>query len=310
VQKKLVVLGGSAGSLNTFISVLRDLDKNFPAAVIVILHMRARVHSSLDKILARSSALPVSSIEDGIATECGKVYVAVPDRHIVVGRDHLHLSRGPKEGLNRPSINVAFRSAAAVYGPEVVGVLLSGMLDDGAAGLLEIVKHGGVAMVQDPEDTKFPSMPTAALQNMPIHYCLRADEIATRLNRLAEGKESPKLLTGHLEESSLPEIFSGFTCPECHGPLFVNGANGKGFRCRVGHAFSLPSLLEESAVTQERRMYEALVALEEGAALAELSAKTLKTSSKTQLMEEAQQLRNQAAAVRKMLEERNVPTIE
>lgn len=310
MQKKVVVLGGSAGSVNTFISVLHDLDKDFPAAVIVVLHLRSRMNSSLDKILARNSALPVQNAEDGVTIERGKVYVAVPDRHILVGKHHVHLSRGPKEGLNRPSINVAFRSAAAAYGPEVVGVLLSGMLDDGAAGLLEIVKHGGVAMVQDPKDTEFPSMPTAALQNMPIHYCLRASEIAAMLNRLVEGKESPRLLTTHLEENSLPEIFSGFTCPECHGPLFGNAANGNGFRCRVGHAFSLPSLLEESAVTQERRMYEALVALEEGAALAELSAKTLKTASRTQLKGEAQQLRHQAAVVRKMLEERNVSTIE
>jgi two-component system chemotaxis response regulator CheB len=309
LPRKLVVLGGSAGSLNTLICVLQGLGKDFPAAVIVVLHLRARPRSSLERVLAPKTSLPVLRVEDGASLEPAKVYVAVPDRHILVGRDHMHLSRGPKEGLHRPSINVTFRSAAAAYGPEVVAVLLSGLLDDGAAGLLEIVQHGGVAIVQDPEETAFPSMPIAALQDMPIHYCLRAGEIGPMLKKLVEGKENPQLLTKHLEENSLPEIFSGFTCPECRGPLFGN-KNGKEFRCRVGHVFSLPSLLEESTSTQERKMYEAIVALEEGASLADLSAATLKSQPRSQLLEEAQQLRHQAGVIRKMLEERKVPTLE
>jgi two-component system chemotaxis response regulator CheB len=309
VQRELIVIGGSAGSVSALTGLIHKLSGELPAAVVVIVHLRARLHSSLPGVLQRATALPVVAAADGQRMEKGKVYVAIPDRHVLVANNHFHLSRGPKEGLHRPSINATFRSAAAAYGPGVIGVLLSGMLDDGAAGLWEITRHGGVAIVQDPSDTEFPSMPLAALQDSPVHYRLPASEIGPLLNKLVAGGEAPDVVKPSPEEDFMPEPFSGFSCPECNGPLFKNQKGPSQFRCLVGHAFTLPSLLEESSSAQERKIYEAVVALEQGAALAEYAVDKVDLKFRGQLIDEAAQLRSHATAIRKLLESRNEPPI-
>jgi len=304
-KREIVVIGGSAGSLDAIKVVLNHFAADLAAAVIVVIHLRARERSFLAQALSLACPLPVLSVADHQRIEKGKVYVAILNHHVIVAKDHFHLSQGPKEGLHRPSINVTFRSAAESYKDGVVGVLLSGMLDDGASGLWEIVKQGGVAIVQDPADAMFPSMPIAALQDTPIQYTLPATRIGPMVNKIVSGQEEPPM--SHVSSNYEPsmERFSGFTCPECRGPLYEKNTGLLEFRCRVGHTFSLPSLLEEGTNTQERKMYEAMVALSEGSDMARYAAEHSPEPNK-QLSAEADQLRSYSDAIRRMIEDRKV----
>lgn len=307
VTRDLILVGGSAGSFGVLKKIVEGLPKEFPAAVCVVVHMSPRARSEL-AFLLNGGALRASDAAEGASLEPGHVYVAPPDRHLLIGNHHMHLSRGPKEGLHRPSINIAFRSAAQTYGPRVIGVLLSGMLDDGASGLWEIARHGGVTVIQDPHEAEFPSMPLNALQDAPVHFRLQSDEIAPVLRRLVAGESVSAPLPDINGRS--PEHFSGFTCPECRGPLYRHELSPSlvEFRCRVGHVFSAGILLEEHTSTQERKLYEAIVALEEGAGLAEFIAAKSRDEKRDQLLNEAKQLRRQSAQIRAMIEERLMPS--
>jgi two-component system chemotaxis response regulator CheB len=247
----------------------------------------------------------VAQASEGAPIRKGTIYVAPPDRHLIISRDHIHLSRGPKEGLQRPSINVAFRSAATAYGNRVIGVLLSGMLDDGAAGIWEIGRRGGVTIVQDPVEAPFPSMPLNALRDAIVHHTLTVSEIGRLLGRLVHEEIEPRSPGEHPPERTM-DRFSGFTCPECRGPLYENGQPAES-RCRVGHVMSLRTLLDEHTSVQERKLYEAIVALEEGADLAERMAKAGNGAEEHELRKEADQLRRNAEVFRRVIEERAMP---
>ncbi len=307
-EREIVVIGGSAGALDPLMEICRSLPADLPAAVFVVLHSPARARNLLADILGELGPLPAVQAAEGDAIVHGRIYVPAPDRHLVIGRDHVHLSRGPKEGLQRPSINMTFRSAARVYGERVVGVLLSGMLDDGASGLWEITGHNGITVVQDPEEAPYPSMPASALKDVPVDYRLAAHEIGPLLNSLVRGRRVP--LQQRNRASGNGERFSGFTCPECHGPLWLNHAGPSEFHCRVGHTFSMKTLLNEQTVLQERKLYEAMLSLEEGAELAEMALPEMAKDRRGALMQEAAQLREHAATIRRMLEERDPATLE
>jgi two-component system chemotaxis response regulator CheB len=151
----MIVMGGSAGSIQALKRVVSDLPAGLPASVFVVVHTRAREYSALAEVFNYAGELRSVSAEDGQQIEDGNIYVAPPDHHMLIAGDHIHLSRGPKEGLHRPSINATFRTAAACCDGRVVGVLLSGLLDDGASGLWEIVQNHGVSIVQEPREAKF-----------------------------------------------------------------------------------------------------------------------------------------------------------
>jgi two-component system chemotaxis response regulator CheB len=310
MKRDLIVIGGSAGSLTVLTHVLGDLPSDLNAAVCVVVHTSPRGRSQLADILGCRSKLPVANAVDGDVLERGRIYVAPPDRHLLIANGHFHLTRGPKEGLQRPSINVTFRSAAHSRGERVIGLLLSGMLDDGASGLWEIAHHGGVALIQDPNDAEFPSMPLSALQDAPVHHRLRSDEMSSMLQRLVAGEDAANVLTDG--DSRSPDQFSGITCPECRGPLFRRDITARlsEFRCRVGHIFSPEVLLAEHTSTQEKKLYEAQLALQEGADLAEYMAARVASDQRERYMEEAAQLRQYAAGIRDMIENRTMPAIE
>jgi two-component system chemotaxis response regulator CheB len=305
----LVVIGGSAGAIEALEQLVTRLSGDLQAAVFVVTHLSPRAKSWLPEILKRKSALPVREAQDGERVENGNLYVAPPDRHLLIANGHVHLTRGPKEGLQRPSINVTFRSAATTYGPRVIGVLLSGMLDDGAAGLWEIAQHGGVAIVQDPDEAKFPSMPVSALLDVSVHYRLEARRIGIVVSELVSGERpAPKMPTTNGNKEG-GEHFSGFTCPECRGPLYKLDKPGPPeFKCRVGHVLSLGALINEATSTQERKLYEAIVALQEGADIAEYASRQSDQTERGKLRAEAQQLREHAAAIKRMLETRAMPS--
>jgi two-component system chemotaxis response regulator CheB len=306
---ELVLIGGSAGSLTAIREIVSAFPANMPAAVIVVVHMSPRGKSVLPTLLEREGGLPARQLNDGDKLEPANIYVAVPDRHVVVAEGHVHLSRGPKEGLHRPSINVTFRSAAMAYGPRAIGILLSGMLDDGAAGLWEIANHGGITIIQDPAEAPYPSMPLNALRDAKIDFTLRVGEIGRVINELVRGNSVPKKPEMHLDHGN-EETFSGFTCPECRGPLYLMRRTGPTeFRCRVGHVMSLGTLLEEGTSTQERKLYEAIVALQEGADVAEFAAKRASGLESDQFREEAQKLRDYAEAIKQIIERRPMPKL-
>jgi len=307
--RDIVVIGGSAGGIEAVQRVLGSMPPGLPAAVFVAVHLSPRGKSFLAKILDRHGALPAHEAANGARIEPGHVYVAPPDRHLMIAEDHIHLTRGPKEGLHRPSINVMFRSAASTYGPRVIGILLSGMLDDGAAGLWEIARHGGTAIVQDPAEAAFPSMPMNALQDAKVDFTLRAAEIGKVVGQIVnEEMEIPD--RDDPGQEPVPLEFSGFTCPECRGPLYTKKKPGPlEFRCRVGHVISFDTLMDEDSSMQERKLYEAMVALQEGADLAELAAGRVTGGEREAFMRESAQLHNYADTIRLMIERREVPSV-
>jgi CheY-like chemotaxis protein len=184
-KTRIVVIGGSAGSLIPLQLVLTALPAGIGAAVFVVEHMPANSSSQLPEILSVDSLLPVHFATDRKSIAPGRIYVAPSDTHMVLERGRVRLQRSPKDPYNRPAINVLFRSAAAVYASSVVGILLSGLLSDGVAGLWDIKNAGGVAIVQDPAEAAFPDMPRNALESVVVDYCLPAAHIGRQIVQLA-----------------------------------------------------------------------------------------------------------------------------
>jgi len=237
------------------------------------MHLPPQGSSVLPAILSRASKLPALPVVDGEALAPGHIYVCPPDHHVVVGRQELALTHGPRENGHRPAIDVLFRTAALSYGPAAIGVILSGTLDDGAAGLAVIKQHGGIAVVQDPEDAAYAGMPRAALERVEADHVCPLRDLGPLLARLAGGDPSPALagaaMPDPLLEVPIPEEHaSGFICPDCGGALWAVDEGGvPRYRCRVGHAFSEDSLLSVQGDEVESALWAALRSLEERAAL-------------------------------------------
>lgn len=307
--RDIIVIGASAGGVEALQYLIRTLPPDLPASVFVIMHVAPRSRSMLPDILDASGPLPAAHAEDGANIEPGRIYVAPPDRHLVIEPGHVHLGFGPKEQHQRPCINVSFRSAALAYGVRVAGVVLTGQLDDGTAGLWEIKRRGGVAVVQHPEEAAFPSMPLSALRDVEVDYTVRLTDLPPLLVRLAQADQKPKetvKTTQSTGEQPMEPKLTDLTCPECRGTIWeVSRGGGVEFRCRVGHAYSARSMLVEHFVAQERIMWSAIVAMEEGAALARRLEQYLEPELQEQLSSEARQRQEQAASLRRVLSERH-----
>jgi two-component system chemotaxis response regulator CheB len=249
--------------------------------------------SRLPDVLQRAGPLDATAALDGAPLERGRIYIAPPDSHLLIEPGRLRLSRGPKENRTRPAINPLFRSAALHYGPRVLGVILSGALDDGTPGLWTVKDRGGIAVVQDPADALVASMPGSAIVNVDVDYVLPSYEIAPMLARLVEQPvelssiPAPRGDTHDLKRevaiASVEEdahwhserygVPSRFGCPECGGVLWGAAASGpQTMRCEVGHAYSLDTLEEEQTDAVERALWAAVRALEDKAELAALRA--------------------------------------
>jgi two-component system, chemotaxis family, protein-glutamate methylesterase/glutaminase len=279
-----VVVGASAGGVEALIDLAASLPGDLPAAVFVVLHLPATGTSALPEILGRHGPLPAGHVRDGVPIQPRRIYVAPPDHHVLLRTGHVHLSRGPREHGHRPAVDPLFRSAAREYATRVVGVVLSGALDDGTAGLLAIKSRGGIAVVQDPADALYPGMPGNALQQVEVDHVLPAAAMGELLARLiADSAEAPAdpAPTGmrvevEMEGFSLeafegdhPGRPSGFSCPDCHGVLWqIRDGGLQRYRCRVGHAWSPESLLTRQSEALEAALWIALRSLEERAALA------------------------------------------
>ncbi|HEX8115863.1 MAG TPA: chemotaxis protein CheB, partial [Pyrinomonadaceae bacterium] len=252
-----MVIGASAGGVEALSAIVAGLPADFPAAVFVVLHTSPQSPCILAGILDRAGPLPARYAEDRERIAPGRVYVAPPDRHLVVEPTRVRLTLGPKENRFRPAVDPLFRSAAQTYGPRVVGVILTGNLDDGTSGLLAIKQLGGTAVVQDPREAFSPSMPLSALEHVEVDYRLPLREIAPRLVRLAtsqadeveEVREVPEKMEIEVRiakedratEAGVLKLGepSNYACPDCHGVLLRMKAEGPmRFRCHTGHAFT------------------------------------------------------------------------
>jgi two-component system, chemotaxis family, protein-glutamate methylesterase/glutaminase len=278
----IIVIGASAGGVQALAEVVEGLPEDLPAAVFTTIHLGAG-RSALPEILTRSGRLPAGHPVHGEPIRRGRIYVAPPDRHLQVGSGHLLVARGPRENGTRPAIDVLFRSAAQTYGPRVVGVVLTGNLDDGTAGLLEVKARGGITVVQDPAEADYPGMPQNALQSVPVDYVAPLAEIGALLARLARepAAESahPVAGTGELLGESGEDFGkpSGFTCPDCGGGLWEwQEGELTRYRCRTGHAFSPESLAAEQEGALDTALWVALRALEENADLSRRMANRMR----------------------------------
>jgi two-component system chemotaxis response regulator CheB len=275
VLGRVVGIGASAGGVDALIRLLRNIEADLPAALLVVLHVPATGRSLLAPILDRQTALDVRVAEDGDALAPGRVYVAPPDRHLIVADGQIRLERGPKENAVRPAVDPMLRSLAASYGEHSVAVVLSGALGDGSSGALAVKLAGGTVIVQDPDDATVPSMPESALRAVgKADAVLAATEIGPALVRLADGTRATRedltvaskadpIEEGPDRPSGPP---TGFTCPECQGPLWqVEEGDLVRYLCRVGHGYSEESLIIEQGSAVEAALWSALEALEERA---------------------------------------------
>jgi len=278
--RHLVVVGGSAGSVEALIKLVGALPGDFPAAVLIAMHVAPEARSMLPRILTRAGPLPAEHARDGERIEAGRIYIAPPDHHLLVTGGHIHLSRGPRENGHRPAADPLFRSAAHSFGPRVTAVVLSGGADDGAAGLVTVKELGGVAVAQDPHGALHPSMPESAIDTGLVDEVLDVSDIWQLLVARTTDPVPGSMGPGETDEPDEPESRrqlpadepagrpSSYTCPECHGTLFeVEDKRFQRYRCRIGHAYSPKSLEADQAKAVEDVLWTAVRALEERQAL-------------------------------------------
>lgn len=283
-KKDIIVVGASAGGVQALQTLVAGLPQNLDASIFVVLHIAPSDRSLLAGILQRCTALPVIAPEDGMPIEKGRIYVGQPDHHLLIEEGRIRITRGPKENRHRPSVDALFRSAAYCCGARVIGVVLTGNLDDGTAGLWAVKERGGTAVVQDPQDAPHPSMPESALRYVSADHVVPLAEIAPLLARLsresvvATGELMPKELEietaiakgsqGMDREILTLGPVSPYTCPECQGVLVMLKDGGvPRFRCHTGHCYSVATLLAEMTESIEDSFWSAIRAVEESVLL-------------------------------------------
>jgi two-component system, chemotaxis family, protein-glutamate methylesterase/glutaminase len=303
----------------------------FPAPILVVLHVPAHSPSMLALILARQGPLIVKEAEDGEPLQNGVIYVAVPDHHLLVDADGtIKVARGASENRHRPAVDPLFRSAAVAFGSRAVGVVLTGALDDGTAGLVAIKLAGGIAVVQDPHDAMYPSMPQSALDHVDVDYCVNLTDLAGQLDRIVREPPPPprkfdfrqmqfekriaEMDSGQMQQDERPGQPSAYSCPDCGGVLWEieEGAFTR-YRCRVGHAYAPETMLSAQDERLEEALWTALKTLEESARLSHRLAVSEGSRGHDWIVkrfrQREQEARDQAEVIRRFLarEEAEVP---
>ena len=300
--------------------------------MLVVLHVAPGAPSVMPQILARAGALTVRAVEHGETIRAGRVYVAPPDRHLVMEGRRVALVRAPRENGHRPAIDRLFRRAARAGGAGVIGVIVSGNLSDGTHGLAQIKAHGGVALVQAPDEAPYAGMPTSALAHVQVDHVLPIDALAATIVRLvrtdvpvddrpvddrlvddAAGAYDEVELDGVGRVDAGPatnELLGGqvspYTCPECRGSLWeITDGLPVRFRCRVGHSYDESTLLHEKHSALEGALWSAVTALEENASfarrMADRSAHAGREAVGTRFRERALRLERRARTIRDVL---------
>ncbi|MGI4874350.1 MAG: chemotaxis protein CheB [Janthinobacterium lividum] len=282
-HRDIVVIGTSAGGVTALLALAKTLPADFPAPIFVVLHVPPDSPSLMPELLNAVSALEARHPTNGEVVRAGVIYVAPPDHHLLLEEDRVLVTRGPKENRFRPSIDALFRSAAYTYGPRVIGVVLTGYLDDGTSGLWSVRRMGGLAIIQDPRDAEQPAMPTNALKFVEADHLVPLAQLGALLVRLTLelapakthlpaaqldllkieltiAKQGGGFELGIIEKGQL----TPFTCPDCHGALtqLIEGKLIR-YRCHTGHAYTVSSLLSEVTQSVESMLYQSMRGLEE-----------------------------------------------
>jgi two-component system chemotaxis response regulator CheB len=315
----IMVIGGSAGALQTLLQIVGGLPADLPASVLVVLHGSPAGAVLLPELVARASKLMVRGVETVAALTRGCIFLAAPDRHLLLGPNTVVAGKGPRENGFRPAIDPLFRTAALRHGPRVVGLILSGMLDDGSLGLALVKGRGGIAIVQDPAEALYPDMPTSALTHVAIDHLARADDIPALLVRLSaqapaeppmppldDGPDVAEKGSDGLNSELLRTPPSPFTCPECGGVLWDKSQAGiERYVCHTGHSFTPAALVNDQQPSVEEAMWSALRTLQEGIALrrrmAERAVERGAAAQSRTYLQEAQEYERQADAIRELL---------
>lgn len=281
-RRDTVVVGTSSGGIPALRRLLGALPADLPAAVLVVMH-QGRLAGQLDAALRRASSLPLAFVSGDEPIEEGRVYLAPPDRHLIVTGDTVRISAGPREMRTRPAINPLFRTAAAARGGRVVAVQLTGLLDDGVAGLEAVRRCGGVTLVQDPEEADYPEMPQAAVDAGLADHVAPLERLADLLERLVH-ESAPTAITIPADIAIEARLSAGepsrpasserigeqvpVACPDCGGPLWQTGEGpAMHYRCHVGHSLSARAMLEAQADGIERSLWVAVRSLSERASI-------------------------------------------
>ena len=284
--RDIVVIGASSGGIEALTKLTRGLPPELPAAIFVVQHLALSSKNYLPEILARHTSLKTHLAQEGKRFERGRIYIAPADYHLLIDADRMFLSRGPRENRVRPAIDPLFRSAALSHGSRVIGVILSGLLDDGTAGLAAVKKVGGLAVVQSPHDALTPEMPQSALDHVDVDYCLAASEMGALLGRLvaqalptdADHAQETASQSALAREVGIMREESGdidtaielgrpipASCPECGGPMWEVGGAIPRFRCHTGHAYTARHLVSGLQEAEETALWAALRVMEERA---------------------------------------------
>ncbi|MBV8399502.1 MAG: chemotaxis protein CheB [Acetobacteraceae bacterium] len=282
-NRDIIVIGGSSGSIVPLKAILGTLPADLPAAIFIVVHIPSRSLGLLATVASAASALPVHQAKEGMLIAPGNIYLAVPDHHLILAKDHIKLGRGPRENLARPAIDPLFRSAAAAYGSRVIGVILSGLLNDGAAGLEAVKRCGGVALVQDPADAIADEMPCSALRAAVVDLSVPSTRIGDVLSDLAREAAGPKvpippeirlevdIAAGERVDSEVVRRIAdpaAITCPACGGIMSaVRDSRPLRFRCQVGHAMTANVIAKEQENAVDEALRVALRIIEERAEL-------------------------------------------
>jgi two-component system chemotaxis response regulator CheB len=274
----IIVIGASLGGVEAIRNLVANLPRDLPAAVFVVQHVSPEAPGLFAQVLGRVSRLTVGMAVDAEPIEYGRVYVAPPDRHLLLVPDRVRVVYGPRENHWRPAIDPLFRSAAIAFQSRVAAVILTGLLNDGAAGLVAVKQCGGLAVVQDPKDAQHPEMPENALAQIEPDHCVALAQMAPLLVRLANEPAPPpppipdeirretrvmEIAMNHAGPGEAPGTPTELTCPECGGVLWQIGEEPTRYRCHVGHAYAEGTLLDSQNDGVEYALWAAVRALKE-----------------------------------------------
>jgi two-component system chemotaxis response regulator CheB len=280
-KRNIIVIGASMGGFKAFKKIVQDLPPDLDASIFIVWHMSPNTSGVLPTVLNKQNTIYAAQAHDKEPILSNRIYVAPPDHHLLIEEGRVRVTRGPKENRFRPAVDPLFRSAAYAYGNRVIGVVLSGALDDGTAGLWRIKHSGGIAVVQDPGDAEVPSMPENAMRQVKVDYSVPLADMAALLVKLSSEEltdnkntmkdEKTKIeIDIAAEQNALGKgsldigVLSPYTCPECHGVLskIVDGDLSR-YRCHTGHAFSADTLMASITEKIEESLYSALRSVDE-----------------------------------------------
>lgn len=282
-KRNIIVIGASAGGFEAIKRLVEGLPPELDAAIFIVWHMSPDITGILPQVLNRQKTVMAANAVDNEPIVFNRIYVAPPDRHLILEHNFVRVTRGPKENRFRPAVDPLFRSAAYIFGPRVIGIVLSGALDDGTAGLWTIKSRGGITIVQDPNDAEVPSMPENALQAVEVDYRVPVAEMSTLLTKLTaemvnevkeknmeENKKTSLEVSIAVQDKALEQgilhlgELTPYACPECHGVLSaIKDGDIIRYRCHTGHAYSADSLLASITEDIEDTLWSAIRGVEE-----------------------------------------------